>query len=198
MLLKYTEEGIIVSRTVTVKAVAYREDLQLSKVGTFQYLVDTIPAVEAKKAAEAQAEAEALHDTDVSGLARKDDFDETAYEDRILRENECGTVVSGTEASLDENTVLITETEACSDTAVKNVKKLFGEDYKILASYDMYLMKGGSKVQPAGQVEIGIPIPAEYENAAVTIIYIDNNDKITRQETRRKDGMAYAYTDSFQ
>ena len=197
MLLKYTEEGIIVSRTVTVKAVAYREDLQLSKVGTFQYLVDTIPAVEAKKEAEAQAEAEALHDTDVSGLARKDDFDETAYEDRILRENECGTVVSGTEASLDENTVLITETEACSDTAVKNVKKLFGEDYKILASYDMYLMKGGSKVQPAGQVEIGIPIPAEYENAAVTIIYIDNNDKITRQETRRKDGMAYAYTDHF-
>ena len=197
MLLKYTEEGIIVNRTVTVKAVAYREDLQLSKVGTFQYLVDTIPAVEAKKAAEAQAEAEALHDTDVSGLARKDDFDETAYEDRILRENECGTVVSGTEASLDENTVLITETEACSDTAVKNVRKLFGEDYKILASYDMYLMKGGSKVQPAGQVEIGIPIPAEYENAAVTIIYIDNNDKITRQETRRKDGMAYAYTDHF-
>ncbi len=197
MLLKYTEEGIIVNRTVTVKAVAYREDLQLSKVGTFQYLVDTIPAVEAKKAAEAQAEAEALHDTDVSGLARKDDFDETAYEDRILRENECGTVVSGTEASLDDNTVLITETEACSDTAVKNVKKLFGEDYKILASYDMYLMKGGSKVQPAGQVEIGIPIPAEYENAAVTIIYIDNNDKITRQETRRKDGMAYAYTDHF-
>lgn len=197
ILLKYTEEGIIVNRTVTVKAVAYREDLQLSKVGTFQYLVDTIPAVEAKKAAEAQAEAEALHDTDVSGLARKDDFDETAYEDRILRENECGTVVSGTEASLDENTVLITETEACSDTAVKNVRKLFGEDYKILASYDMYLMKGGSKVQPAGQVEIGIPIPAEYENAAVTIIYIDNNDKITRQETRRKDGMAYAYTDHF-
>ena len=197
MLLKYTEEGIIVSRTVTVKAVAYREDLQLSKVGTFQYLVDTIPAVEAKKEAEAQAEAEALHDTDVSGLARKDDFDETAYEDRILRENECGTVVSGTEASLDENTVLITEAEACSDTAAKNVKKLFGEDYKILASYDMYLMKGGSKVQPAGQVEIGIPIPAEYENAAVTIIYIDNNDKITRQETRRKDGMAYAYTDHF-
>ena len=197
MLLKYTEEGIIVSRTVTVKAVAYREDLQLSKVGTFQYLVDTIPAVEAKKEAEAQAEAEALHDTDVSGLARKDDFDETAYEDRILRENECGTVVSGTEASLDDNTVLITEAEACSDTAAKNVKKLFGEDYKILASYDMYLMKGGSKVQPAGQVEIGIPIPAEYENAAVTIIYIDNNDKITRQETRRKDGMAYAYTDHF-
>ena len=58
-------------------------------------------------------------------------------------------------------------------------------------------MKGGSKVQPAGQVEIGIPIPSEYENAAVTIIYIDNDDKITRQETRRKDGMAYAYTDHF-
>ena len=30
-LLKYTEEGIMINRTVTVKAVAYREDLQLSK-----------------------------------------------------------------------------------------------------------------------------------------------------------------------
>ena len=52
-------------------------------------------------------------------------------------------------------------------------------------------------VQPNGQVEIGIPIPSRYENAAVTIVYIDSNDKITRQETRRKDGMAYAYTDHF-
>ena len=73
----------MISRTVTVKAVAYREDLQLSKTGTFQYVVDTIPAVEAKKEAEAQAEAEALHDTDASGLARADDFEETAYEEKV-------------------------------------------------------------------------------------------------------------------
>ena len=196
-LLKYTEEGIVISRTVTIKAVAYREDLQLSKVGTFQYLVDTIPAVEAKKEAEAQAEAKALHDTDASGLTRADDFEETAYEDRVLRESECSTVVSGTDVSIEDNTVLVTKKENCSDTAARNVKKLFGEDYKILASYDMYLMRGGSMVQPNGQVEIGIPIPSRYENAAVTIVYIDGNDKITRQETRRKDGMAYAYTDHF-
>ena len=196
-LLKYTEEGIIISRTVTVKAVAYREDLQLSKTGTFQYVVDTIPAVEAKKEAEAQAEAEALHDTDASGLARADDFEETAYEERVLRESECSTVVSGTDASIEDDTVLVTKKEDCSDVAAKNVKKLFGEDYKILSSYNMYLMRGGSMVQPNGQVEIGIPIPSRYENAAVTIVYIDSNDKITRQETRRKDGMAYAYTDHF-
>lgn len=196
-LLKYTEEGIMISRTVTVKAVAYREDLQLSKTGTFQYVVDTIPAVEAKKEAEAQAEAEALHDTDASGLARADDFEETAYEERVLRESECSTVVSGTDASIEDDTVLVTKKEDCSDAAAKNVKKLFGEDYKILSSYNMYLMRGGSMVQPNGQVEIGIPIPSRYENAAVTIVYIDSNDKITRQETRRKDGMAYAYTDHF-
>ncbi len=196
-LLKYTEEGIMISRTVTVKAVAYREDLQLSKTGTFQYVVDTIPAVEAKKEAEAQAEAEALHDTDASGLARADDFEETAYEERVLRESECSTVVSGTDASIEDDTVLVTKKEDCSDAAAKNVKKLFGEDYKILSSYNMYLMRRGSMVQPNGQVEIGIPIPSRYENAAVTIVYIDSNDKITRQETRRKDGMAYAYTDHF-
>ena len=93
--------------------------------------------------------------------------------------------------------MLVTKKEDCSDAAAKNVKKLFGEDYKILSSYNMYLMRGGSMVQPNGQVEIGIPIPSRYENAAVTIVYIDSNDKITRQETRRKDGMAYAYTDHF-
>ena len=42
-----------------------------------------------------------------------------------------------------------------------------------------------------------MPIPEAYENAAVTIVYIDKNNKITKKETRRQDGMAYAKTDHF-
>ena len=61
------------------------------------------------------------------------------------------------------------------------MRQLLGDDYTIISSYNMYLMKGGStRCTAPGQVEIGMPIPAAYENAAVTIVYIDNNDKITQ------------------
>ena len=37
---------------MTIKAVAYQENMQLSQVGTYSYVVDTVPAAEAKKAEE--------------------------------------------------------------------------------------------------------------------------------------------------
>ena len=81
--------------------------------------------------------------------------------------------------------------------ALNNVRQLFGSDYTIISSYNMYLMRGGTVTQPQGEVEIGMPIPQKYENAAVIIVYIDKNNKITKKETRRQDGMAYAKTDHF-
>ncbi|MDO4261633.1 MAG: chitobiase/beta-hexosaminidase C-terminal domain-containing protein, partial [Eubacteriales bacterium] len=194
-MLEYTE-GITLNRTVTVKAAAYREDLQLSEVGTFSYVVETIPAVEQKKAEEARLEAEQLHATDASGLTRNTDGDDFDKE-RTLQEKDYHTTVSGTEEAIPEDTVLVTEKETYETRALENVRQLFGEEYTILDSYNMYLMRGGSIVQPDGQVEIGIPIPDRYENAAVTIVYIDGNNRITRQQTRREGGMAYAYTDHF-
>ena len=67
----------------------------------------------------------------------------------------------------------------------------------ILASYDMKLMQGEQEVQPEGEVEIGIPIPTEYRNAAVTIVYISKDHTVTKQPTRREGGMAYADVSHF-
>lgn len=99
-LTLYTDEGIHHRRTVTIKAVAYDETMQLSKVGTFQYIVDTIPAVEQKKAEEERLAEESLHDTDASALARATDETESTGSRKVLQEKNCQTLVSGTRDSI--------------------------------------------------------------------------------------------------
>lgn len=196
-LTLYTDEGITIRRTVTIKAVAYDETMQLSKVGTFQYIVDTIPAVEQKKAEEERLAEESLHDTDASALARATDETESTGSRKVLQEKNCQTLVSGTRDSIPDNTVLVTEKQEYAPEALKNVQQVFGGDSVILASYDMKLMQGEHEVQPEGEVEIGIPIPTEYRNAAVTIVYISKDHTVTKQPTRREGGMAYADVSHF-
>lgn len=194
----YTEDGITVNRTITILAAAYREDMQLSAVTELYYQVDTIPAVEQKKAEEALLEEQQLKDTDSSRLTRTEEQQQsTSYQSRVLRERDCNTVVSSTWESIPSDAVLVTEKQEYGQEALANVRQLFGDDYTIISSYNMYLMRGSTIAQPQGEVEIGMPIPEAYENAAVTIVYIDKNNKITKKETRRHDGMAYAKTDHF-
>ena len=196
-LLQFNGDGITVNRTVTVKAVAYREDLQLSDVSEYNYTVETIPAVEQKRAEEERLAEQGLHDTDASALERNQDYDSVAYGSRVLKEDEYHTVVLSSGDSIPDRAVLVTEEKEYSQKALENVKQVFGETYTILNSYEIYLMQGGAIIQPDGPVEIGVPIPAEYENAAVTLIRIEEENKLTRLETRRKDGMVYAEVEHF-
>lgn len=193
----FTEEGITINRTVTIKAAAYREDLQLSEVSEFNYTVETIPAVEMKRAEEERLAAEGLHDTDASALERTGEAETSTYGRRTLQEKTCGTEVSFGRESVPEGVVLVTEEKEYASEALNNVKKVFGDEYTILGSYDIRLMRGGTVVQPDGEVEIGVPVPEGYENAAVTLIYVDSGNKVTRLETRRSGGMIYGRTDHF-
>ncbi|SCG93765.1 Uncharacterised protein [uncultured Clostridium sp.] len=196
-MIRYTDEGITVRRTVTIKAVAYEESMQLSKVGTFQYVVDTIPAVEQKKAEEERLAEEALHDTDASALARITDETENTGSRKVLKEKNCQTLVSGPEENFPKHVELVTEKQEYAPEAQKNVQQIFGREYAILASYDMKLVQGEEIVQPEGEVEIGIPIPAKYQNAAVTIVYINEENKVTKTDTWRENGIAYAKVKHF-
>ncbi|HIS07063.1 MAG TPA: chitobiase/beta-hexosaminidase C-terminal domain-containing protein, partial [Candidatus Choladocola avistercoris] len=196
-MLLFTEDGITVNRTVTIKAVAYREDLQLSDVSEYNYMVETIPAVEIKREEEERLAAEGLHDTDTSGLVRAEDYESSISRDRVLEEDVYNTVVSSGSDSIPDTAVLVTEETDYSSAALNNVKQMFGDDYTILDSYDIYLMQGGTVIQPRGEVEVGVPVPEGYENAAVTLIRIDSENVITTLDTRRSGGMIYAQTDHF-
>ncbi len=193
----FTEEGITINRTVTIKAAAYREDLQLSEVSEFNYTVETIPAVEMKRAEEERLAAEGLHDTDASALERTGEAETSTYGRRTLQEKTCGTEVSFGRESVPDGVVLVTEEKEYASEALNNVKKVFGDEYTILGSYDIRLMRGGTVVQPDGEVEIGVPVPEGYENAAVTLIYVDSGNKVSQLETRRSGGMIYGRTDHF-
>ena len=193
----FTEEGITINRTVTIKAAAYREDLQLSEVSEFNYTVETIPAVEMKRAEVERLAAERLHDTDASALERTGEAETSTYGRRTLQEKTCGTEVSFGRESVPDGVVLVTEEKEYASEALNNVKKVFGDEYTILGSYDIRLMRGGTVVQPDGEVEIGVPVPEGYENAAVTLIYVDSGNKVSQLETRRSGGMIYGRTDHF-
>lgn len=160
-LLVYDEEGIRISRSVTIKAVSYTEDLRMSNVSSFDYIVDTIPAVEMKKAEAEKLAEEGLKDTDASALSRKNEAAET----KKLR---CEL-----------------ENETISVFAQNHAKTLFGDDHEILAQYQVRLKSDST------DGEISLPIPDGYENATLTAAALDSEHKLTTLESRREDGMLY-------
>ena len=58
-------------------------------------------------------------------------------------------------------------------------------------------MNGTEEIQPAGDVEIGLPIPAQYQNSAISIAYVNEDGNVETYETRRNNDMAYAHITHF-
>ena len=195
-VLQYDGSGIEIHRSVTIKAVAYRKDLQLSNVATWNYVVNSIPAVEMKEAEASKEAEEGLKDTDAGALQRKNVQNKETLGNRMLKDMDYQTTVTCQVSDVANGTVLKAKENEISENSVSYVKKLFGEDYTVLSSYYIWLKSGSGHIQPKGEVEVGIPIPEGYENATLTIVEINANHKVTPLETRRADGMLYTTTDS--
>ena len=58
----------------------------------------------------------------------------------------------------------------------------------------MELQVNGEAVQPDGEIEIGLPIPAEYENTLIQIVYLAEDGSVQFYNTRRSGGVAYIKT----
>ena len=188
---------ITINRSVQIKAVAFMDGMQLSPVATYTYEVSEIPAVTEKEAREALLQAEQLKDSDATGLARRTDAEEAEQGGRTLREGEYATQVKADTQAVPLQTQLVTVEKEKDSRAQESVKSILGEEYAILCSYDMKLLLDGRSIQPSSPVEIGIPIPEEYLDAAVQIVYVKEDGTIRLLETRRENGMAYAMTDHF-
>lgn len=195
-LLVYDHEGIEINRSVTIKAVAYREDLQLSDIATWSYFVEVIPAVERKEEEAAKQAEKGLHDTGTGELPR-DNRNEEALSGSCTIKDEAGRIsVTFTGQSTQNPMVLVAKEEEAEYETVRTTKQLFGEDYTILSCYYMWLEANSSFTQVEGEVEVGIPIPEGYENATLTIVQVSGGNKIRALNTRRTDGMLYAKTGS--
>ena len=192
-MLVYDGEEIKINRSVTIQAVAYRDDLRLSDVTSWNYIVDVIPAVEQKKEEEAQKAEEGLRDTDASGLERnteepKDVLVEKYYDREVI------SLVAYPEGALPESIELVTVKEKNSPLAVEKAKGIYGEDNTVLESYKFKVKNGTTPVQPKEMVEIAVPLPKGYEDAVLTMAYVGDGHELTALETRREAGMLYAKT----
>jgi hypothetical protein len=194
-LLEYSEAGITVNRSVSVQAVAYKEGYLLSNLAEFHYEVTKVPAVVEKKKREKAEAAKGLKATDVSQLKEGDMKSGTSYSGIILKEDKFNTIFAAEKGVVPKNSRLISMAEKAEPKVLKEMQTLLGEEYDVLRMYDMQVFEESNMVAPGGEFEIGIPIPKEYQDAALQIVNVDDNGKVTVFETRRSDNVAYAITD---
>ena len=65
-----------------------------------------------------------------------------------------------------------------TDTSERMVKQMLSDSYGVVAGYEVELQVNGEAVQPDGEIEIGLPIPAEYENTLIQIVYLAEDGSV--------------------
>ncbi len=187
-------EGISIHRSVTVKAVAEKDDMCDSEILCLNYKVEEVPVVIEKEKAAAKEAEEGLKPSDVSNLAsrRVQPMEGIAGSDVVLSDFLSKVTIRDNMSLIPSQTTLRGKEISISDDAEAEVKKLLGEDYELVYNYSLALYNSGERIYPEGQIEIGIPIPKEYENADVTIVSINENDGVEVYDARREDGYVYA------
>jgi hypothetical protein len=119
------------------------------------------------------------------------------YQDIVIKNATYGVVVSSDFDVIPGTSKLnVTRTKA-SSAGQSLVKQSLGQSYGFVATYEISLEDAGDEVQPKGNIELGIPIDPEYENAVIHVVYVGNDGTIELQKTRRSGGMAYAMINHF-
>lgn len=187
---------IVVDRATTFKVIAVKDRMQNSKVVTVAYTVREPIIEEVVEEEESQITS---NNTDRLQSRRSFSDAETgpSYTDVVLKNATYGAVVSADEGVLPDNVQLKVEQTQNNTAAEHSIKQIVSENYGIVASYDISLLVNGEKTQPDGTVEIGIPIPAKYENSLIQIVYIADDGAIELYDTRRSRGVAYAKVEHF-
>ena len=193
-MLIYDGESIEINRSVTIQAVAYKADLRMSEVAIWNYIVEKIPAVEQKKAEAEKLAEEGLRDTDASGLNRTNEKEEDDKITKIVREKEYQTEIIYSSEAFNGKIVLETIEKDDNPYTIKKAKGIYGDDKTILETYQVKVKSNSSSVQPRDVVEVGFKIPKGYEDAALSVALVKEDDNLTTLETRREDNMLYVKT----
>ncbi|SCG93732.1 Predicted RNA-binding protein%2C contains TRAM domain [uncultured Clostridium sp.] len=184
---------VTVNRATTFKIMAVKEELQDSKVVTVGYTVREPEIIQNTDETDTEQEL-----TETGRLKSRRSFSDTqsgpSYTDVVLKNAVYGVVVASKEGSLPDSVQLDVKQVQASDAAERMVKQLVSESYGIVDSYDVTLLVNGETVQPDGEIEIGLPIPAAYENSLIQVAYVTEDGSVELYETRRSGGVAYIKT----
>lgn len=189
------KEGISIYRSVNIKAIAVVDGLCDSEIVSLNYQVDEVPVeIEREKAAEQEAQ-EGLKPSDVTNLAnrRVQPANEAVSSGEVLKKDvNNGIMVCGKLSAIPQKATISAKEIAIPGNAATEIRKLLGDEYELVCNYGFTLYEQGVPIQPKRQIEVGIPIPAEYANADVVIVSINENDGVKAYTTRRENGYAYA------
>lgn len=185
---------IAVSRATTFKVIAVMDHMQDSRILTVGYTVREPEAVLEEEPEETQVI------TETSGrLQSRRSFSDTesgpSFSGIVLRNAVYGAVVSAEEEVLPENVQLQVERTQVTESVDNMVRQMISDNYGVVAGYDVTLLVDGEEVQPDGEIEIGLPIPVDYENSLIRVIHVQEDRSIEVFDTRRSGGVAYVVTD---
>lgn len=182
---------ITVNKAMNFKVIAVKEKMQDSKILTVGYTVREPIVIETT-----EEKVQQNQESQGNRLQSRRSFSESgtgpSYTDVVLRNAGYGTVVAAEEGTLPEDVQLVVEKTVVTEAAERRVKQVISESFGVVASYDVKLLINGEETQPNGTIEIGIPIPVEYENSLIYIVHVQEDGNIELFETRRSGGIAYA------
>ncbi|MGN0342463.1 MAG: chitobiase/beta-hexosaminidase C-terminal domain-containing protein [Roseburia sp.] len=184
---------ITISRPVTLKAIAVKSGMQASNVLTVGYTVKEAVVVEEEETVE---EEEKQWDNESGRLQSRRTFEESdtgpSFTDILLKNSAYGVVLASDFEVIPEDVQLNVNKVQADATSENLVKQNLGQKYSVVSCYDITLTRNGEEIQPEGTIEIGLPIPSEYENALIYVVHVSEDGTMEIQETRRSGGMAYA------
>lgn len=192
--LEIYKEPITINQATNFKVIAVKDKMQDSNVLKVGYTVKEPVVIEAVD------EEEVLRvDNQSNRLQSRRSFSDTesgpSYKDVVLRNASYGAIVAAEEGTIPDQVQLVVEAANVTEAVNRRVKQVISDSFGVVASYDVTLLVNGEETQPEGTIEIGLPIPVEYENAMIHIVHVAEDGNIELFETRRSGGVAYAKVD---
>ncbi|MEG1568472.1 MAG: chitobiase/beta-hexosaminidase C-terminal domain-containing protein, partial [Oscillospiraceae bacterium] len=178
---------INIMRPVTIKAIAIYKGLRNSAVNSASYTVIEPPPPQTENGADGKPQGPLN-----SLVSRRTYFDETVgpkFSAFVARDNATNTVISANDGIVPKGAKLVVKRIDTSDSDREAVRTALGNEVVVL--YDVSLEKDGEKVEPSGEVELGITIPEEYQNSLVTVCRIGADNTVEEYEPRRSGTAAY-------
>lgn len=185
---------ITITRPVTITAIALKKGYHSSPVNSATYTVIEPPP---EKPAEEETQLPNATTTDrlQSRRAYSVEKQGPSFSDVVVKDSQNSVLVAAEKGKLPEDIKLVVSAIESSAAEEKVVATYLG--YEIVGLFDISIESGGVFVQPSGEVEVGIPIPAEYSNAIVVACYIADDGTVTAIPTRRDGNTAYFMTNHF-
>ncbi len=191
-LFKY-EGQITITRPVTISMIAVKDGLNPSLVNSITYTVYNPPEED-----EEDQGITGLQTSNTDRLESRRTYESQeegpSYSDIVLQDVQTLSIISGETGSIPREAEIFAQQIPITDNDISAVKSVAGE-YKIADLFDITLRTSEGEVQPEGQVEVGLPIPSEYQNGIVFIVKLGDDGTTEVLSTRRSGGIAYTMVD---